>query len=386
MKQLIPLLLLTLSLSAPIQAQHTTISWPDATWPLSSPAAEGIHADTLAAIHADIQAGHYGLMDHFLLIRHGRVVADHHYTHHYPAAALKDTASHAYNYDHPHWHPFYHGTALHSLQSVTKSVTSAILGLAVDRGLLEDIDAPVMRHFSSFKQDWSDTRRSAVTLKDLLTMRSGIAWDEAHYDNAKNSCVLMETSKAWLPFVLSQPMSHTPGRYFNYNSGVSVLLGKRLRLATGERIDTWAEQHLFKPLGIRQYHWKITPDGEADTEGGLYLAPHDLARIGYLFLRKGLWKGERILSEAWIEASTTPWVKDPSPDDSRSKTGYGYQWWMPFAQAQDIYAAMGYGGQYLIVSPRHDLVLVLNAWNIHGESKRDARRILTERILPALRL
>lgn len=361
--------------------------WPGEEWSTSSAAAEGIDQGAIDSLVADIKAGEYGLVDHFLLIRHGRVVADHHFSHDYAAIAARyDTANHQYNYDHPAWHPYYRDTNLHTLQSVTKSITSAALGIAIDDGLIEGVDVPVLQYFDDYEYDTSDPRKRAITLEDFLTMRSGIDWNtEGGYGSGVHSTDLLEASDAWIQFVLDQPMDTVPGTVFEYNDGVSVLIGKILRKATGQRADRWVAERLFEPIGITDFYWKITPDGEADTEGGLYLSVHDLARIGYLFLRGGEWDGQQIISKEWVTASTTPVVPDVAPDNDRVDVGYGYQWWVPDHDGQRtvVYAGNGYGGQFLLVVPDYDIVAVFNGWNIHGGDFRSTYRVLQERILPA---
>ncbi len=362
--------------------------WPGEEWSTSSAAAEGIDQDAIDSLVADIEAGDYGLVDHFLLIRHGRVVADYHFSHDYAAiAAQYDTTNHQYNYDHPAWHPYYRDTDLHTLQSVTKSVTSAALGIAIEAGLIGGVSVAVLPYFDGYEHDTSDPRKRAITLEDLLTMRSGIEWNTSGgYGSGVHSTDLLEASDAWIQFVLDQPMDADPGTVFEYNDGVSVLIGKILREATGQRADQWTAERLFKPIGITDFYWKITPDGEIDTEGGLYLSTHDLARIGYLFLRRGEWDGQRIVSEAWVTASTTPVVLDVAPDNDRVNVGYGYQWWVPDRDGQRplVFAGNGYGGQFVLVAPDYDIVAVFNGWNIHGGDIRSTYRVLQERILPAM--
>jgi CubicO group peptidase (beta-lactamase class C family) len=362
--------------------------WPGDSWPVSTPEAEGINPAAIASLVADMEAGDYGLMDHFLLIRHGRVVADHHLDQDYEAIATAyDTTNHQYNYDHPEWHPYHRDTELHTLQSVTKSVTSVALGIAVDRGLIPGTHAPALSVLERLGPDSSDPRWKAMTLEDLLTMRSGIEWNEdTPYDDPTNSCIIMEASEEWIPFVLGRPMDADPGTVWEYNSGASVLLGAILQTATGQRVDRWTEEQLFGPLGIDSYYWKITPSGEVDTEGGLYLSPHDLARIGYLFLRNGMWGDERIVSQEWVEASTSPLVPDILPDNGRPDSGYGYQWWVPDHDGESpaVFAGNGYGGQFLLVAPELDLVAVFNGWNIHDRPRASAWRALQERIIPAM--
>ena len=192
-------------------------SWPAAEWPVSTPEAEGIDAAAIEALISDIEGGLYGLVDHFLLIRSGKVVADHHFPHDYAAiAAQYDPTDHQYNYDHPEWHPYYRGTKLHTLQSVTKSVTSAALGIAVDEGLIQGVDVPAMSFFDAYEPDLSDPRKAAMTMEDLLTMRSGLDWNEMiSYDDASNSCIQLEASDDWIRFVLGHPMREEPGTVFD---------------------------------------------------------------------------------------------------------------------------------------------------------------------------
>ena len=364
-------------------------SWPGAEWPSSTPEAQGIDGEAIDSLVTDIENGDYGLVDHFLLIRGGKVVADHRFARDYaPIAAQYDPTNHQYNYDHPEWHPYHRSTKLHTLQSVTKSVTSAALGIAVDEGLIQGVDVPAMSFFDAYEPDVSDPRKAAMTLEDMLTMRSGLDWNEMiSYDDASNSCIQLEASDDWIRFVLDHPMREDPGTVFDYNSGVSVLLGKIVGVATGQRVDHWAEERLFKPIGITDYYWKTTPGGEVDTEGGLYLSAHDLARIGYLFLRGGVWAGEQIISAEWVTRSTTPTVSDIRPTNDEQNDGYGYQWWVPEYEGDRtvVFAGRGYGGQFLLVVPEFDIVVVFNAWNIHESPERSTFLALWERILPALR-
>lgn len=360
--------------------------WPADTWPISTPEAEGIDPDAIASLVADLESGEYGLVDAFMLIRHGKVVANHRFDQDYhQIAAQYDTTNHQYNYDHPDWHPYLRGTDLHTLQSVTKSVTSAALGIAIDRGLIDGVHVPVMPYFSAYAPFPTDARKESMTLEDLLTMRSGLLWETAGgYDDAEHSTVLLEASDEWIRFILDQPADTVPGTYYEYNDGASVLIGKIIREATGERADEWARRMLFEPIGIQDFYWKITPDGEADTEGGLYLATEDLARIGYLYLRGGVWDGRQIVSREWVEASVSPIVADVAPDNDRPDAGYGYQWWIPDQEdgRTRVFSANGYGEQYLHVSPEHDIVAVFNGWNIHDRPNQSTWRALQDRILP----
>ena len=360
------------------------VAWPGGEWPVSTPEAEGVNGAAIDSLVADIDAGRYGLIDQFLLIRHGRVIADHRWDHSERYRALlaeqDDTTDHQYNYDHPAWHPYYQGTDLHSLQSVTKSVLSVAFGIAVDAGHIPGVAAAAWPYLADYGPDLSNPRRAAATIEDFLTMRSGMNWavPGQTYDDETHPTVVLEASDAWIEYVVGRPVETDPGTRFDYNDGVSVLLGRILRAATGQRLDAWAEENLFRPMGIDEYHWKLTPGGEVDSEGGLYLATHDLARIGYLMLRGGEWDGRRVVSEEWVRASTSPVVTEP---------GYGYQWWVPSHEDGQavIFAANGYGGQFLHVVPEHDLISVFNGWTLHQRTEMSSWTALQQRILPAIR-
>lgn len=347
-------------------------------WETSNPKAEGIDPIEIDSINQDIENGKYGLIDHFLLIRNGKIVFDKQYNQDYETISEKfDTTNHQYNYDHPGWHPYYNYSDLHTLQSVTKSITSILLGIAVDEGLISDINSPVISYFSTYAPDLSDDRKMSITLHNLLTMQTGIEWNESSYDG-NDDCTLMELSDNWIQYVLKKQMDTIPGVAFEYNSGASVLIGKIVGLATGKRIDKWAEEKLFEPLGITDYYWKETPNGEIDTEGGLYLKSYDLAKIGYLMLNNGTWDDRQIVSKKWVKESIRPIV------NVNEQVGYGYQWWVPeHTDGQtEIFAGDGYGGQFVMVAPKYNMFLVFNGWNIHNRTEKSSYRVLQDRIIP----
>lgn len=360
----------------PTNSQETNQGWESST-----PEAEGINADTLNAIHREIQGGRYGLIDHFLVIRNSKAVFDQSYKQDYQSIFEQyDSTNHQYNYDHPEWHPYYKGTSLHSLQSVTKSVTSVLVGIAMDEGYMPPLDSPVIKLFSDYEFDQTDVLKSSITLRDLLTMQGGIEWDEESYDNDDNDCIVMELRDDWITYVLDKPMDTIPGVQFEYNSGISVLLGKLVHLTTGKKIDKWAEEKLFGPLGITDYYWKKTPRGEIDTEGGLYLSSHDLAKIGWLMLNDGDWQGKQVVSKEWVAESIAPSVQ------FNGQVGYGFQWWVPEHKEgrTSIFAGNGYGGQFVMVVPGKSLLVIFNGWNIHDRAEKSSWFALQERILPNL--
>jgi CubicO group peptidase (beta-lactamase class C family) len=318
-----------------------------------------------------------------LIVRHGRIALQRTYSHDYHALFVNKGAPGLYNYFDPEWHPYYKHTELHSMQSVSKSVTSALIGIAIARGDIPSLDVNVMPYFSEFKVD-ADPRRDRMTLRHLLSMTAGIKWDEwsSPYSdgNTANNCAQMEAAEDWIQYVLDQPMATEPGTTFVYNSGATVLLSYILQKATGRPADEYAKKHLFSRLAI-EYQWKRTPKGLSDTEGGLYLRPLDLAKLGYLYLHDGIWDGSGIVSSEWVKESTRAHTDVPGG------AGYGYLWWiMPHklnvgsyrtggprvvVPHYEAFAANGYGGQQLIVVPRLDLITVFTGWNVYDKPELD---------------
>ena len=341
--------------------------WPTKAWPESTPRGQGMDPASLESFDAELAAGKHGYVDSMLVVRNGSIVYEKTYDRSadYRRLFVGKGSPGIYNYYDPGWHPYYKGTRLHTMQSVSKSVTSALIGIAIRRGEIPGVDVKAMPYFSAF-QIPPDPRRDRMTLRDILTMTAGIRWDEesTEYTDPANNCAVMEGKEDWVRYVLEQPMAEDPGKVFVYNSGATQLLSYLIWKATGKQADDYAKEHLFAPLGI-DYYWKRTPKGLADTEGGLYLTPRDLAKIGYLYLKDGVWNGKRILPEGWVAASTRA-----STHTKDGSYGYGYQWWvMPRkgAGSHDAYAAWGYGGQLLIVVPDLELVTVFTGWNIYDK-------------------
>lgn len=346
--------------------------WPTKSWATSTPDAEGLNPRALEALDQEFAAGTHGQVTGMLVIRHGKVVYEKSYDHDFDKLfAGRDPVRGPYNYYDPDFHPYYQHGHLHTMQSVSKSFTSTLVGIAIGRGELPPVTTKVLPLFKDFRAPAADPRRDAMTLEDVLTMRTGIQWDESTipYTDPKNSCANMEHSDNWAQFVLDQPMAADPGTTFLYNSGATLLLSQLLKQGTGKQADEYAQEHLFGPLGITDTYWKKTPTGINDTEGGLYLTARDLAKLGYLYLHDGMWDGTRLLPEGWVAKATSPLV-DTRPGVARSRK-YGYQWWvLPSADGTThAYAALGYGGQRLIVVPDKDLIAVFTGWNIYEHAE-----------------
>ncbi len=374
-------------LGAPVSFLAATKQWPTAT-----PQSVGMDAAKLSAFDAEIASGQFGYVDSLLVIRHGKAVYDRTYKHDYdkiygreakePSALNPLNHGGPYNYFNPWWHPFYRRGDLHTMQSVTKTVTSVVIGVATARNEFPVLDTPMLKFFDETKVALVDERKRRITLRHLLTMTAGLEWHEdLPYNDPKNSCSQMEAGFDWVKFAIDQPMSEEPGSRFNYNSGATQLLSHIFRAATGHDIEEYAARHLFTPLGIEKWFWKRTPTGLADTEGGLYLRRHDLAKIAYLFLKNGNWAGTQLVTPEWVKDSVTPAI-----EVSANGVKYGLKWWLhPYSQndARMVWAGSGFGGQFPIIVPDYDLVIVANGWNILG-GKQLSPRILIDRMLGAI--
>ncbi len=364
---------------------------PTKGWPKAAPDAVGLDAAKLAVFDADLAGGKYGLVDSMLVMRCGKQAYERSYTHDYgkiygghakTAGPLNHDVNGEYNYFSPEFHPYYRGSDLHTMQSVSKTVTSVTMGVAIQRKEFSaDLDTPIWKYFDGYHIANLDDRKRRITLRHLLTMTAGLEWHEdLPYDDPKNSADVMEATHDWVQYVIDQPMAAEPGTVFVYNSGVTQLLSHIFKKVTGKNVDDYAAEYLFKPLGMR-YHWKHSPTGLADTEGGLYLASGDLAKIGFLFLKNGAWEGKQIVPADWIKLSVTPYV---STGEGGWK--YGFQWWLvPYAQSPErfAWAAHGFGGQQLLIVPEYELMAVFTGWDIlpsSGDPKRDQ----LERVLAAV--
>jgi CubicO group peptidase (beta-lactamase class C family) len=280
----------------------------------------------------------------------------------------------------------------HEMHSVTKSVNSILVGIAIDQHLIGGVDEKVSNFFPEYADVFADHQRDAIRLKDLLTMSSGLSWDEwSHpYGDGRNDLDIMDQSKDRVRYVLTMPVVAPPGTQFTYSGGTSFLLGEIVRRHSGMRTDKFAARYLFGPLGFTNYFWWKFPGGAVDAGGGLVLRPRDMAKIGSLFLNGGRWRGKQIVSKQWVTDSTRnyvdarqfhPWIKGD---------GYGYQWWMRTFQVNGrkvfSYHAAGRGGQFIFVFPSLQMIAVFTGWNDNalGTQPFDmVERYILPAVLPA---
>lgn len=341
--------------------------------------AADLTAARFSAIDAGIRQGEFGNVDSLLIMQHGKVVFDRAYPHDYvkiygataqkPGPLNSSDPGGAYNYYNPWWHPYYRNQGqLHTEQSITKTITSIVVGAAVARGDFPSLDTPVLSFFDASKVRSIDDRKRHMTIRHLLTMSAGVQWnDEVGYDDPANDTSGMEASGDWAAYFINRPMQDEPGTKFYYNDGASAALATIFRRATGHDIEQYAAEHVFGPLGITQWYWKRSPAGTPDTEGGLYFTRRDVAKFMELFQHDGMWNGTRIVSADWVRNSLAPAFAVAGRSDDTSRVKYGYLWWLtPYADNDPrmAFGAHGWGGQTATVMKNYDTVIVINAWDI----------------------
>jgi CubicO group peptidase (beta-lactamase class C family) len=372
----------------PNTSAFNTTTWPTHGWPKAAPASVGLDEKILAALDSDIAMGKYSLVDSFAVFRCGTDVFERTYSHDYGTIYAKEARMRGplnahltgpYNYFDPAWHPYYHGSDLHSMQSVSKTVSSIIVGIAITRGDFKaGLDTPLLKYFNVKRVKNVDDRKWRITLRHVLTMTAGLDWsEEVAYNDPKNDSSLMEAADDWVQYVIDRPMAQEPGKVFNYSSGVSELLAYIFQKETGQDIEKYGEKYLFTPLGMDHY-CKRSPMGVVDTEGGLFLRTADLTKIGYLYLHDGLWDGQQIVSKDWVKQSLTPFI------DAEEGFKYGYKWWLlpRTGKMAYIWMARGFGGQRLMVFPDQNMIAVFTGWEILSDPPGDLE--LVNRILPAV--
>jgi len=316
--------------------------YPTSQWRTSFPSEQGLDAKILKKLVKRLRKNKIAAIDSLLVVRNGYLVVDEYFN----GSRPED---------------------LHTLQSDTKSVTSLLIGIAAQQGMISSLDQQVLDFFPEYRRIRNvDDLKSAMTLRDLLTMRTGLDWGEDPYQGSPlfqlNNCRC-----DWLKFVLDWPMRETPGTRFEYNSGGVILLGGVIRNVSGMPTDFFAQQKLFDPLGIAQVRWAYgEPDNLPHTGGGLNMKARDMAKLGYLVLKKGLWEDKQVVSREWLDESMQHHVRHPRTFGSHP-VDYGYLWWLlPLdgsgtdqGDQADIYTAAGARDQWIFVIPRYDMVVVV---------------------------
>jgi CubicO group peptidase (beta-lactamase class C family) len=289
-------------------------------WEISTPEEQGFDADGISRVYRRFYSEDlYPSIHSLLIVRNGNLVAE------------------AYCRDKNERDTF------HSIQSATKSITSILVGIAIDKGLIDSVDQTVY-HFIPEYFD-RDARKREITLHHVLTMETGL-----DFDNDEHTEKLFNYSGNSLEYVLHKPLVFLPGTDWYYGDGNPQLLSGVIQKATGMSEEEFAVQNLFGPLGITRYRWERHGDGLTFGAFGLWLKPRDMAKIGKLMVQDGIWDGEEIVSAEWIAESTKVQTTHQT---------YGYYWY-PW-EAQGTFYAEGHGGQLIYVVPGKQIVVVITA-------------------------
>ncbi len=333
-------------------------------WNVASAEDVGLDSQRLAAMVEGIRSGSEGRLHSLLIARHGTLAVEEYFA---PSSA----------------------DDVHSLQSVSKSVTSLLVGIALDDGRLASEDTPVLDALPRYSGLQGDPWRDALTVRHLLSMRSDLAWREEPYAGSDLE-TLNRSAEDWVRFVLDRPLVAAPGSDWQYNSGGVIALAGVLRAVEQEDVVAFAHERLFAPLGIAGDRWFRSPyDGLPHTGGGLYLRSRDMARLGQLVLQGGTWDGRAVVSRGWLDRSTRR-VTGPLTF-WRHPVYYGLLWWLfPMSgRAEsspgqpDIVTASGAGGQWIFVVPARDMVVTFTADPANADFLRPVD-LLYDEILPSV--
>jgi CubicO group peptidase (beta-lactamase class C family) len=275
----------------------------------------------------------------------------------------------------------------HYLASVSKSITSVIFGAAVKEGYIPTVDT-LLRDVLPEYQHILTGQKEGITLEHLLTMSSGLHWDEwsKSFEDPENDVIALFHEEDPMEYILSKHMINDPGQEFLYNSGGTNVLGAVIERATGMGLLEFGNQYLFGPLQVEGGIWERMAGGYMFASGGIYLRPREQAKIGSLFLNGGYWAGQQIITDDWIEASSTEHIVTNSLIPRAH--AYGYQWWIMDYQANgrsyECFFAAGWGDQYIFVFPEQDMMVVVNSGNFLEYGGVSVFGLVEDYILPSL--
>jgi CubicO group peptidase (beta-lactamase class C family) len=319
-------------------------------WPSATLAEAGIDEAPLRRALNELPApGEHGLRS-MLVVRHGKLVAEQYWN-----GADRNTAQ--------------------DLMSATKSITALLLGIALDKGLVGALTEPMMKTLAAAYPNVAPDKQT-ITLEHLLLMRSGLDCDDRQPESPGHEA-RMNPAQDWVRFFLDLPAIHPAGSVTAYCSAGVITLGRVIERAAGEPIATFAQRHLFGPLGIGQASWGHFDEGRGtDTGAHLVLRPREMALIGQLVLQQGQWQGRQLISREWIANTTREHTRI-----NRNKP-YGYLWWRDKVPARtgeaDVVFASGGGGQMIFVVPALDLVVVFTGANFNSPKVRRTHELLRQ--------
>ncbi len=317
------------------------VNWPTRGWKERNPEDVGLDSELVAAMIEEID--HSGLDYDGLVVVHKGVIAVERYYY------------------------IYEERTLHETYSVTKSVMSALVGIALQQGCIDSIEDPVLAYFTDREFLNTDDQKELITIKDFLTMSSGLAYDPDK----------MYASPDWAQYTLDEPLIYPPGESWFYSNGGPQVLSALISQACEMDTLEFADQYLFKPLGITNYRWEKNMEGNLNGSWGLELTPRDMAKFGYLYLHDGIWDGEQILPPDWVELSSHRYHKVPDPLEPWDLY-YGFLWWI---HGDGFYAAHGYKGQFIYLAPEQDLVVVITA-NLADKDFVEPQKLIWDYLFP----
>jgi CubicO group peptidase (beta-lactamase class C family) len=342
-------------------------------WPIASPEDAGLDIARLRGIAARLKATESNV--HAVVIaRHGKLVFEQYFS----------------GYDEPWGQEYkdydFDAMTKHDVRSASKSVASLLLGIAVDRKLVA-LDDRVIDFFPDYA-DLQSPGWEKVAIRHLLTMSSGMRWDEnLPWNDPKNDEPYLGSEADPVKYVLSKPIIAEPGTVWTYNGGNTDLLGAIIARKSGKSFDAFARETLFQPLGIAAWEWKNYRNGKIAPAAGLRLRPRDAAKIGQLVLYKGAWAGRQVVSPAWIDDSTMP--RFQAIGYFGGLFFYGYHWWMgrTLFKGREFpwIVAQGWGGQRIFVVPGLDIVVAITA-GMYGSPRQGnpGLEILYRFVIPAV--
>ena len=337
------------------------------------PVKEGIDLGVVQRLETEVGSGVYPNIHSMLIARHGKLV----YEHYWPGKdeILGDDLG-----------VIAHGVdSLHDLRSVTKSFVGACIGIAIAQGKIKGVDVPVFSFFPEYSK-WDTGVKKGLTIRHLLTMSSGLEWDESRpYSDPLNSEIAMDKSPDPIAYVLSRPMQYAPATVWHYNGGTTEVMAAIIKKVSGESIDRFAMENLFKPLGIQQLVWlRNSASGEPSAAAGLRLRSRDMLTFGLLYAQGGKWNGRQVVPSAWVDSSLVPHVQRGMPGGG----GYGFQFWtFPYTLKDgrfEIPAGVGNGDQRIFIDRVHDLVVVITSGKYNNFSERMNANALMGQIYTAV--
>ena len=336
-------------------------------WTIGKPPEAGFSDDLEARLEMAVADKRIWNMHAIIVIRGGRLVLERYFEGNDDARG-KPLGLVAFKGDTPH-----------DLRSVSKSIVGLLYGVALAAGKVPPPEQPLMQSFPEYADLAADPSRRRWTLHHVLSMTMGTDWDELNipYTNPANSEIAMDRAADRYRYVLERPIVMEPGKRWTYCGGATALLGRIIARGTGMSLHAYARDVLFEPLGMGPTDWYTGRDGELIAASGIRMLPRDLARVGQLMLRGGVWDGRAIVPAEWITRCTTSVV---SIDERRD---YGYQWYI--GRRERFLGAAGNGGQLLYVAPNRDLVVVTTSGNYDTPDQWvPPLRILEEVVLPSI--